>query len=207
VKRFPLVVKIWLFSLLACAAVVLLSFTRIDVPTAQYFWRIGRFLTPLDKPFGPAVMLSVESAVVLLLLLARLVRGHTSLFGEVLAIACLTSICAHAINSDVLKPFFGVPSPAEVIEGGRHTFNFLRGSEDSSFPSGHMVSVGAFAGVFMRFYSASIRSVAALLVLIAGLLIIGDWHFLSDVVAGTFLGVSAGILAGEGWAVHSGQQS
>ncbi len=197
------VVKIWLLSLLACAAVVVLSFTRIDVPTAEYFWRIGRFLTPLNKPFGPAVILSAESAAVLGLLLARLVRGHISLFSEVLAIACLTSISAYAINSDVLKPFFGVPGPAEVMEGVRHGFNFLRGSEDSSFPSGHMVLAGAFAGVFMRFYSASIWSLAALLVLTAGLLIIGDWHFLSDVVAGAFLGVSAGILAGEGWAVHS----
>jgi membrane-associated phospholipid phosphatase len=207
VKRFPVVVEIWLLSLLVCAALVLLLFTRMDVPMALYFWRIGRFLSPLNKALGTAVILSLESAVVLSLLLARLVRGHISLFGEVLAIACLTSICAYAINSDVLKPFFGVPSPAEVMEGVRHRFNLLLGSGDSSFPSGHMVLAGAFAGVFMRFYSASIWLLSALLVLAAGLLIVGDWHFVSDVVAGTFLGVSAGILAGEGWAVHSDLES
>jgi hypothetical protein len=65
-----------------------------------------------------------------------------------------------------------------------------------------MVLAGAFAGVLMRFYRASIWPLSALLVLAAGLLVVGDWHFLSDVIAGTFLGVSAGILAGEGWAVH-----
>jgi membrane-associated phospholipid phosphatase len=92
------------------------------------------------------------------------------------------------------------------MHGVRHAFNFLKGSGDSSFPSGHMVLAGAFAGVFMRSYSASIWPLSALLGLAAGLLIIGDWHFLSDVVAGTFVGVSAGILAGEGWAVHSDLQ-
>jgi membrane-associated phospholipid phosphatase len=35
------------------------------------------------------------------------------------------------------------------------------------------------------------------------LLIAGDWHFVSDVIAGTFVGVSAGILAGEVWLAHS----
>jgi hypothetical protein len=49
----------------------------------------------------------------------------------------------------------------------------------------------------------SIRPLAILLLLAAALLVVGDWHFLSDVIAGTFLGVSAGILAGEGWLVHS----
>jgi membrane-associated phospholipid phosphatase len=203
VKRFAVVAQIWLLSLLACAALVLLSFMRMDVPIALYFWRIGRFLTPLNKAFGTAVILSLESVVVLALLLGRLVRGHISLFGEVLAIACLTSICAYALNDDALKVFFGVPSPAAVMHGVRHTFNFLKGSGNSGFPSGHMVLAGAFAGVFMRFYSASIWPLSALLVLAAGLLIVGDWHFLSDVVAGTGLGVSAGILAGQGWAVHS----
>jgi membrane-associated phospholipid phosphatase len=32
--------------------------------------------------------------------------------------------------------------------------------------------------------------------------VVGDWHFISDVIAGTFLGVSAGFLAGELWSVH-----
>lgn len=134
-------------------------------------------------------------------------RGHIAIFAEVLTIACLTSICADAINSDVLKPFFGVPGPAEVMEGVRHACNFLQGSEDSSFPSGHMVLAGAFAGVLMRLYSDSIWSFAALLMLIASLLIIGGWYFLSDVVAATLVGLSAGILAGERWAVHSGLPS
>jgi len=178
-------------------------FVRIDVPTALRFWNASRLLSPLNEGFGAAVILSAESAVILFTVLARLVRGHISVFGETLTIACLASMCAYVINDHVLKVFFGVPNPTDVIHGARHSFNLWMGSENSSFPSGHMALAGAFAGVFMRLYKASIWPLAALLLLAAVLLLVGDWHFLSDIIAGAFLGTSAGALAGEGWAVHS----
>ncbi|HVS76014.1 MAG TPA: phosphatase PAP2 family protein [Steroidobacteraceae bacterium] len=203
-KRFSVVVRIWLLSLAACAVIVAFSFARLDVPLALYFWRLGRSLSPLGQAFGAAVILSVEALVILGLILARLVRGRISPFGEALAIACLTSICAYGINSDVLKPLFGVPSPIALVRGAPHAFKLLMGSAQSSFPSGHMVLAGAFAGVLIRMYRASIAPLSALLLAAAGLLVIGGWHFLSDVVAGAFLGISAGMLAGEIWVVHMG---
>ena len=202
-KRIPVFLQIWLLSLMVCAVVVAFSFAHIDIPIARYFWKVGRFLSPLNTAFGTAVILSAESAVALGLILARVVRGHISRFGAALAIACLASLCTYAINSDVLKPLFGVPSPAEVMEGARHSFNFLKGSGNSSFPSGHMVLASAFSGVFMSFYGGSTWLLSGLLVLAAGLLIVGDWHFLSDVIAAAFTGVSTGLLAGEVWAVHA----
>jgi len=202
VKRFPVLVRTWLLSFGVCVALVDLSFAHVDVPIALHFWKVGRFLSPLNTAFGASVILSLESAVALGLILTRVVRGHISRFGEVLAIACLASICTYGINSEVLKPFFGVPIPAAVMEGATHSFNLLQGSGNSSFPSGHMVLASAFAGVFMSLYRASVWLLSALLLLAAGLLTVGDWHFLSDVIAGTFAGVSTGILAGEAWTVH-----
>ncbi len=201
--RLSIVMRVWLLSLLACAAAAAFSFVRMDVPAALHFWSVGRFLRPLNEAFGAAIILSAESTVIVAMVLARLVRGRVSVFGETLAISCLTSICAYGINDHVLKVFFGVPNPAAVIHGARHSVNFWMGSEGSSFPSGHMVLAGAFAGVFMRLNRASIWPLAAMLLLAAGLLVVGDWHFLSDVIAGTFFGMSAGVLAGEAWAVHS----
>lgn len=202
VKRFPVLMRLWAPSLAACAAFVALSFARMDVPLARHFWSIDRSVSPLSQAFGAFVLLSTEAAVLLALVLARLVRGRISPFGEALAIACLTSICAYGINSHLLKPFFGVPNPDEVMHGARHGLNLWMGSGDSSFPSGHMVLAGAFAGVLMRLYRASVRPLFALLLLAAGLLIVGDWHFLSDAVAGAFLGVSAGLLAGDAWLAY-----
>jgi membrane-associated phospholipid phosphatase len=112
-------------------------------------------------------------------------------------------MCAYVVNDHILKVFFGVPNPADVMQGAAHHFNFWMGSESSSFPSGHMVLAAAFAGFFMRRYQASIWLFSALLLIAAGLLLVGGWHFLSDIIAGAFLGTSAGILAGEGWAVHA----
>jgi membrane-associated phospholipid phosphatase len=195
--------RIWSLSLVTCAVVVAYLFLRTDVPTAVYIWNTGRHLSPLNGAFGSAVILSAESAVILFMVLARLVRGHLSVFGETLTVACLASICAYVINDHVLKAFFGVPNPADVIRGATHSFHLWMGSENSSFPSGHMVLAGAFAGVFMRLYKASLWPLSALLLIAAGLLLVGDWHFLSDIVAGAFLGTSAGLLAGEVWVAHS----
>jgi membrane-associated phospholipid phosphatase len=202
-NRFAVVIRIWSVSLVACAAIVAFLFLRMDVPTALHFWNADRPLSSLNAAFGATVILSVESAVILFMVLARLVRGHLSVFGETLVIACLASMCAYVINDHVLKVFFGVPNPTDVVHGAKHGFNLWMGSANSSFPSGHMVLVGAFAGVFMRLYTASIWPLSALLLIAAGLLLVGDWHFLSDIIAGAFLGTSAGILAGEGWAAHS----
>ena len=201
-KRFAVVVRVWLMSLAACAAAAAFSFAKIDVPVAHRVWRVGSHLSSLSAAFGATVILSMEAAVVLFLIVARLTRGHISRFAEALGVACLASICAYGVNDQVLKPFFGVPTPAEVMDGARHTVNFAVGFGYSSFPSGHMVLAGAFAGVFMRLYRASIRPLAVLLLLAAVLLVVGDWHFVSDVIAGAFLGITAGMLAGEGWVVH-----
>ena len=204
--RFAVVIRIWAVSLVACAAIVAFAFLRMDVSIARQFWNAGRALSPLNGAFGAAVILSAESAVILFLVFARLVRGHISAFGEILLIACLASMCAYVINDHVLKVLFGVQSPTDVMHGAKHSFNLWFGSDNSSFPSGHMVLAGAFAGVFMRLYTATIWPLSALLLIAAGLLLVGDWHFLSDIIAGAFLGTSAGILAAEGWAVHSARK-
>ena len=205
-KRLPVFVQLWVIALAVCAAAVALSFANVDVPIARHFWRVGRLPNPLSTAFGAAVILALESAVALVLIIARVVRGHISRFSEVLALACLASICSYGINSEVLKPLFGVPIPAEVMQGASHVFNFMQGSENSSFPSGHMVLAGAFGGVFMSLLRRSAWPLSALLMLAAVLLVVGEWHFVSDVIAGTFVGISAGMLAGEAWTAHSRTQ-
>ena len=197
-------VGIWLVSLLVCAVAVGLAFSFVDVPVARAVYPFSGRLGALGAGLGSAVLLTFEAAVVLVLALVRLARGHLSPFREALAIACLSSICAYAIDSNVLKFCFGVPNPGAVLQGVQHGFNFLKGSHSSSFPSGHMVLAGAFCGVFMRLYRSAIRPLAALLGVAAVLLILGNWHFVSDVIAGTFIGVSIGLFAGEVWRVHMG---
>ena len=199
--RFPYL--IWLLSLLICTLVTALVFVYFDVPTARRVYGIWVSPESLAKGFASAVLLGVEAAVALALVIVRIRRGHLTPFRETTVLACLTSICAYAINDSSLKFFFGVPNPTAVLHGTQHAFNLLSGSSNCSFPSGPMILAGAFAGVFMRFYRTSILPLSALLLIAAVLLVAGDWHFVSDVIAGTFLGVSAGLLSGEVWIAHS----
>lgn len=201
-RRFRSVAGAWLLSFAICAALIALSFLRIDVPMATYFFPISHNLNVLGG-IGSAVILSIEATTAVIIVMLRMMRGKISPFGKTLAIACVASICAYAINDNVLKLYFGVPNPRAVVHGAKHAFHFWAGSGRSSFPSGHMVLAAAFAGVYMRLYRASILPLSSLLLLAAGLLIVGDWHFLSDLIAGTFFGLSAGLLAGEIWVAHS----
>ncbi len=193
----------WLLSLLICTLAVALAFFYLDLAIAHRVYGLFWTADNLERGFASTVLLGIESAAALALICIRITRGHLSRFGEATALACLTSICAYAINDNMLKIFFGVPNPAAVLHGSRHAFDLLTGSSNSSFPSGHMVLAGAFAAVFMRLYRTSILPLSALLLIAAVLLITGDWHFVSDVIAGTFVGVSAGLLAGELWLAHS----
>lgn len=197
--------RIWFLFQLLCMLLVAVAFPYLDVPVARRFYGMFGAAKGLATGFASAVLLSIEAAIALALIVTRIVRGHLSRLGEVTALACLTSICAYAINDGALKFFFGVPNPTAVMHGSRHAFHFLAGSSSCSFPSGHMVLAGSFAGVFTRFYRGSVLPLSALLLIAAVLLIAGDWHFVSDVIAGSFLGVSAGFLAGKLWAVHSKQ--
>lgn len=189
-------VGVWLLLLLICVVLTAFSFARIDVPLARQLWNGGSF-DRLNSALGARAILALEALVSLSLIVRRLLRGHMSRFAEALALACLASIAGYAINDEVLKPIFGVPAPADLIAGARHGLNWFAGSASSSFPSGHMVLASAFAGVFMSYYRASVRALSALLLLGAALLVLGDWHFVSDVIAGAFLGLSAGVLAGQ----------
>jgi membrane-associated phospholipid phosphatase len=199
--RFPYLK--WLLSLLICTLAVAVAFAYVDVPTARRVYGIFGSVEGVAKGFASAVLLSLEAAVALALVITRITRGRLSPFREATVLACLTSICAYAINDSTLKLLFGVPNPAAVLHGALHAFNFLNGSSNDSFPSGHMVLAASFAGVFMRLYRASIWPLSALLFIAGVVLILGDWHFVSDVIAGSYLGVSAGILAGEAWLAHS----
>jgi membrane-associated phospholipid phosphatase len=201
---------ICIFSAAVCLLATVLSFVFFDDRIMWFFnGNIGR-MKAVGQGFGTAVVLSADAAIALTLIFIRITRGRERFppLYRALALACLTSICAFAINDGVLKLVFGVPNPAHVVLlGWRHGLNFLAGSRESSFPSGHMILSGSFAGVFMRLYPRTIAPLAVLLLIAAVALIVGDWHFVSDVIAGTSLGIAIGLLVGELWLDHTNSRA
>jgi membrane-associated phospholipid phosphatase len=202
VKQLPTAIGIWLLSFVACVAAVILSFEYADLAIASYHPHLAAHLSTLGDDFGGSIILSGEAIVLACLAVVRLVNGRLPPIAEALALACLASICAYTIDSEVLKVYFGVPNPYQMTRGAKHTLNLWEGSPYSSFPSGHMALAGAFAGVFMRLYRTSIWALSLALLLSCILLIIGGWHFLSDVIAGTYFGVSVGLAVAETLGLH-----
>ena len=186
--------------MVASALAVAFTFKHVDLPVALAVYPLSKHVAGVG--LGSAVLLTFEAVIFLILAAIRIARGRVSPVSKAVAVACVASICAYAINASVLKVFFGVPNPGAFFGGARHAADFFGGSPDSSFPSGHMALAGAFCGVLMRLYPKTILPLVGLLLTGAVLLVVGDWHFVSDVVAGAFVGISAGILAGEIWLAH-----
>ena len=86
------------------------------------------------------------------------------------------------------------------IRDGVYGFNFLQGGGAyQSFPSGHMAAACAVLSVLWIYYPR-----LKWLWMVGGLavgagLVGGNFHFLSDVIAGGFLGISAGWLVSSIW--------
>ena len=61
----------------------------------------------------------------------------------------------------------------------------------------------AFAVVLIRLQPRTLPALVILLCIAATALLVGDWHFAGDIVAGAFLGGTAGFVAAELWLEHT----
>ena len=176
----------------------------VDYPVAASFLHASSGRGIIGYIFAGRVLVTAELSVVAALALVRLKIGSLPDMAKVLLVACSTSVMAYTLNDLVLKIVFGRQNPEAFyqspLQGAVH---FFQGADGSSFPSGHMMLAAAFLGVFSCIYPR--LRIASLSLLIFGtvVLVVGDWHFVSDVIAGAFLGFAAGWLAGELWLRHT----
>lgn len=91
----------------------------------------------------------------------------------------------------LLKQFFGRAGPEVCLSSpslcGFHWFN--GGGDNDSFPSGHMTIATVAMLALWRFYPRWRFLYVTFLALLAAALIIFDFHFLSDVIAGFIVGL------------------
>jgi membrane-associated phospholipid phosphatase len=71
-----------------------------------------------------------------------------------------------------------------------HSFNWFKDFANGCFPSGHMTVFAAFGTAILIYYPQRRKPVLILLTLLGTALIATDYHFLSDVIAGAYLGVT-----------------
>jgi hypothetical protein len=190
-------------SLVATLVAIGGSIRWLDAPFALLFLRGSPHVAALASAFSSSVLVIGDTSLIATLAVIRIVRGSLPRYAKALFVACCASLSAFAANDYILKILFGRYGPYTFLSNPiGPIFNFFHGDQNCVFPSGHMVMSSAFAAVLFREYPRTGPVFAALLGIAAFMLLIGDWHFLSDIIAGIFFGGSVGLMAGALWYRH-----
>ena len=147
----------------------------------------------METLFSGIVLIGAELLVLAGLFAAARLSGKAGDFSRTLMLACGASILAYGANH-VLKIVFGRPVPLTTPPVQQlPVFHFFQGDNHSSFPSSHMALLGAFAGVLMQAYPGTRPFLLMGLCLAGAAMVAGNWHYLSDIIAGAALGFGAGL--------------
>jgi membrane-associated phospholipid phosphatase len=201
---------VWVIAFLATVIVIAIAYSWLDRPIALWVHvHFGHVQQGVLHKFGrfpdPIVPLAVFVFVVLGLR-AVVLRALPSNFQAAAFVCSISVLTAEAIK-DELKLVFGRTWPESwignnpsFIHDGVYGFNFMHaGTAYQSFPSGHMAATCAIMAVLWSWYPRW-RCFYVIAGLAVGLALIGtDSHFLSDLIAGAFLGTSIGWMAATVW--------
>lgn len=183
------------FALATAACVI-----WIDRPVSHYAARLHLYTGVLDSaPIKSPVLVFVAAIAVLWGGFAARSRERltpiVASLARSAAVAGLAVSWAVCVTEFLLKPIFGRTSPTEYLQDHTYAFHwFNQGALASSFPSGHAAQIVAIASVFWTEQprTRSLCVIAVGCVLVA--LIVAEKHFLSDIIAGSLVGLGAGVL-------------
>ena len=186
--------KYYAYALAITVVLCLFLISLVDDPVARLFVeRYRSFHGSKLAVDGVVFVVPISGAVFFLCGYAAFGR-RLSRFGEAAMLAGLSAILAFAICDFLLKPVFGRQTVYYYLPDPRlHGFRFMQGGYRSSFPSGHTAIVVSMLTVFWRYYPRWVLLYSALFLVAAIVLVVGEWHFVSDIVAGAFLGAASAL--------------
>ncbi len=186
----------WLFAFATTAIVTALCIQLVDRPAAHYFhnhlplaaWMwVDRSLAPLK--------FAVPIALLFLLGCWMWTRSGGSLppWIRMLLRCCWAAVWA-ALATIVLKYALGRGSPYPAfLRDGLYGFRFLRGGPHwHSFPSGTAAVSTAILSVFWVLLPRWRAAGVALVALLCAAVVVANYHWVGDVIAGAFLGAFIG---------------
>ena len=189
-----------------CIVAVFICYFWVDRPVAFFVYRhhintiqVFRWLT------YPPPEVQNWSALVMTILVVRRAWGPFLRWQKVLFVACISLIVADDFRIS-LGDVFGRYWPEtwthdnpSLIGTGTYGFHaFQRGDDIGSFPSGHACRMLGFAAVWIIVSPRSRTVQIAVIVLCAPMLVslvAMNYHFVSDVIAGSVLGGMIAIYA------------
>lgn len=200
----------WLAALVATSLAVVISYYWLDRSIALWVHshlRLGYHGALTGISHWPDPLIPLAAIVLIVLgLRAVVVRSLPANYQAAAFVASVSVLTTEAIK-DQLKFVFSRTWPTSwmgsnpsFIRDGVYGFHFLHGGGAyQSFPSGHTAAACAVLGVLWHWYPRW-RPLYLIAALVVGLgLVAANYHFLSDVIAGAFLGVFFGWLATTIW--------
>jgi membrane-associated phospholipid phosphatase len=190
------VLRPYLWAFLVCVLLVVLSQNFVDRPAARFSHdAIGGDTVLLTMQRIPEWLAACAVPVLVATGLWRIGSGRLPRVAHVLFLAAISLLLAGAIK-DVLKYAFGHTWPETWINKNPSFiqndvygyFPFHGGPGYASFPSGHMTVVMSVMALFWLAWPR-LRWVWVLPALITAIGLYGmDYHFVADMIAGSFLG-------------------
>ena len=184
----------WVGASVGSAALIALCIAYADHPVA----RAALTLEPIRRllwqaPTGTPLFSILAAAAIALAVLVRVTGRRWARWMGIAALAGVASIGAGLLTKYALKVIFGRTGLSTFLRTGEDSFHwFHAGKYFISFPSTHAAqAAGAFA-VLWIVYPRWRWGYVAVQLLLAFLLVAGQFHFLGDVVAGIFVGTLVG---------------
>jgi membrane-associated phospholipid phosphatase len=197
-------IQTWGVAATATAIAVAVSVAFLDRPIAWFSYdAVGHLLIVREFAGTPSLFGPLEIFVFLMFLVRRIALYPLGYADAVLAL-CEVSLLATTLILSPMKVLFGRTwplhgHPSFLIDGAYGFHFFTAGPQFRAFPSGHMASVCALAGVLWATYPRLRSFYAGGAAAMAAALVAGDFHFLSDVLAGGFLGATVAFLILGAW--------
>jgi membrane-associated phospholipid phosphatase len=197
----------WSLGFLGAAVAITVSYLWLDQPIAHLAHaELQRFHLFEKLTLIPDALLPLAVVAFVVLGLRGLTGRQLSRFQTVMLLSGV-SLAVAIIIKDQLKFAFGRPWPEtwirnnpSFIRDGLYGFQpFHGGAGYASFPSGHATMICTVMTVLWICYPR-FRAVYALCMAAVAIGLVGaNFHFLSDVIAGGFLGMTVGWLSVAMW--------
>ena len=180
----------WAFVTIATALLFSLSYIFVDRPLAYALKDIDptvHSIFAIITKAGEGVFYLVPSGLLILWALWTRRQHLLERAGFVFAAVAIPGLIA-----DMMKPIFGRARPVLLFREDLFGFTWHGARANYwSFPSGHTITITALALSLTAIYPRLWPLYATVAVLVASSRVIIDAHYLSDVIAGAYIGLTA----------------
>jgi membrane-associated phospholipid phosphatase len=184
----PYIARLAISRLLVAAALCLFAIFFVDGPVARLFSET--VLHHHQRKYAissPVLLVPLAAMAAFFVFWGR--KGLETPLKRATILAAVSGLIAFAVNNLVFKPFFGRRGIDFFLYYPEdYGFFFFKGVWKDNFPSGHMALITAVATVVWREFPRTRWILAIVMILAAFLLLFGEWHFVSDLIAGAFWG-------------------